>query len=67
MSSGALQANTTLSDPNVPSRNDPKWTEVFRFEATGLIQTSVSGDVCFDIQLSNLREEAPPPMAPRRD
>ncbi|KAF7530846.1 hypothetical protein G7054_g9461 [Neopestalotiopsis clavispora] len=40
--------------------NNPLWTEIFHFNATGLIQTSVRGDVCFEIHLSDMHEVAPP-------
>ncbi|KAI0129023.1 phosphatidylethanolamine-binding protein [Xylariales sp. AK1849] len=56
----------TLTDPDAPSRDDPKWAEMCHFIATGITTSSSTGSGCTNVQLSGLRDIMPykPPGPP---
>lgn len=56
----------TLTDPDAPSRGNPKWSEMCHFIATGLVLSSSADANCADVQLSELKDIMPykPPGPP---
>lgn len=56
----------TLTDPDAPSRDNPKWAEMCHFIATGLALSSSADGSCSSIQLSELKDIMPykPPGPP---
>ncbi|KAH6638647.1 phosphatidylethanolamine-binding protein, partial [Truncatella angustata] len=58
----------TLTDPDAPSRDNPKWAEMCHFIATGLVLSSSAGGSCTHVQLSNLKDIMPykPPGPPEK-
>lgn len=64
------QANTTytvaLTDPDAPSRDNPKWAEMCHFIATGVALSASTDGACAEVQLSILKDIIPykPPGPP---
>jgi phosphatidylethanolamine-binding protein len=49
----------TLTDPDAPSRDNPKWSEMCHFIAAGLPLSSSDGDSCAEIRLADLEDIMP--------
>lgn len=49
----------TLTDPDAPSRENPKWAEMCHFIATGVALSSSSGGRCSMVELSDLEDIIP--------
>ncbi|KAK6063208.1 phosphatidylethanolamine-binding protein [Seiridium cupressi] len=63
-SPGLCNVNTTytitLTDPDAPSRDNPKWAEMCHFIATGVALWSSSSDgACSGVRLSDLKDIVP--------
>lgn len=58
----------TITDPDAPSRDDPKWSEVCHWIATAVPVEDVTGSSCSYIQLSSLQDVMPykPPGPPEK-
>ncbi|ORY58708.1 phosphatidylethanolamine-binding protein [Pseudomassariella vexata] len=49
----------TLTDPDAPSRDNPKWAEMCHFIASGFATTLSSDDSCSSLELTNLTDIMP--------
>ncbi|KAK8034510.1 carboxypeptidase Y inhibitor [Apiospora rasikravindrae] len=56
----------TLTDPDAPSRDNPKWSEMCHFIATGLTLSSPSDTACSKVHFTDLQDIIPykPPGPP---
>lgn len=61
----------TVTDPDAPSRHDPKWSEFLHWIATGLVVSDAAGPSCLSrhtLSLTDLKDLVPyhPPGPPKK-